>query len=920
MQKFFTKILLLFICMQALGYADDNPLFNPQTQEEALFLRRIAEFWQDKEFEIARYQIENYIVEHPKSAMIDSLYAILGNIHMNEKNYSKAISAFENIKDKDIKDKIGVNLLASLYHLKWYLRLIDECNYYIDRVNGELKDKIVYLRAISLYNRTLEIDDQNEIDELLLKSKNDFETLISTKFENQAREYLSQIHKTLNDFEKACEYYLELANSNPSLKHEYLFSAAILQAHFDKEKALKTFNEITKTSSLKSKDAAYNKLLLLYEMKRFSDIASEKDTLLDLIEEDKKSLANFFIGRCYFNMQDYENASLHLENALNSNLEPQETKLSLIMLMQSAFHLNDFDLFNKSFNEFVLKYPKDEKLFESLFAKAMLNKNNKKYDESLKIFEDIISKDFDEAKNLDNFLFEYAHLLFLTNNTKKCKDTFKKILSISKNDNIIKPSLQYIVNATIKDLQNETAEDKLISIRQCLLRDIANLLQKHELFEKDELSEFNFLLAKTHFDLENFEDSLIILQTLLDNDNKSYFSQDELSEINLLIGFCKKNITGNLDEFIHYANISLDLSNDSKHKFTTYINLFNSHLELAKRNDVIDDAHLEKAAFNLFNAYLITKNKINKNNLIWLGDFLSSKVTNYLSENYKNTLFENPKMLAYSKNASIIYKDLLNSADDENFEEFSIKLAYLYSLQNNLDDATLLLEKLIQDYRFHPEKPFKALEQSIFELANIYEKQNIKEKAINLYEEFIPIFKKENRFKFRSLLHLSRLKLSNIAKQDFVVSNKELEKIISTLKTVSFQKILENEPTHLEAALDYVDVVCYMENNKCFEKRLFLLGRLKENFTSTEDVISQDYHAMRQILKDKEKIYKAYMLVVEAEKNMCVGYLENNPKKIDKAKSQLQYLQKNSLICTKYLEDRVNKNLKLLEEYSFEEK
>ena len=920
MRDFFTKILLLFICTVSFGHADENPLFNPQTQEEALFLRRIAEFWQDEEFEIAKYQIENYISEHPKSDMIDSLYAILGNIHMNEKGYSKAIAAFENIKDEDVKDKIGVNLLASLYHLKWHLRLIDECDYYITRVDGDLKDKITYLRAISLYNRSLEIEDPNEINELIVQSKDGFEALVDTKFENQSREYLSQIHKTLNDFEKASECYMHLANSDPTKKDEYLFSAALLQAHFDKEKALETFNIITKGSSLKSKDAAYNKLLLLYEMKRFSDISLEKDTLLNLIEEDKKSLAYFFVGRSYFNQEDYENSLLHLEKALSLDLEPQETKLTHIMLMQSAFHLNDFDIFNRSFDQFVLKYPDDEKLFESLFAKAMLSKNNEKYTQSLKIFENIISQDFEEAKNLENFLFEYANLLFLTNNTKKSKDTFKELITISENKDLIKTSLQYIVNATIQDLQNESSESKLILIRQALVNEIEDLLENKELFEKGEILEFNFSLAKTYFDLENFEDSLTILKTFLADDQKSYFSNDELSEINLLVGFCIRNTINDLDEFISFANISLDLSKDSKHKFTTYINLFNSHLELAKRDDVIDDEHLEKAAFNLFNAYSIAKGKINRNNLIWLSDFLSNKVSSYLSENYKNSLFANRKMVSFSENASDIYRDLLDNDDEENFEEFSIKLAYLNTLQNNLIDAATLLEKLIQNYRFYPENSFKSPEQTIFELAKIYEKQNFKEKAIGLYEEFIPIFKKENRFKSQSLLHLSRLLLSNVAKEDFVVSNKEIEKIISTLKTVSFQKIFENEPTHLEAALDYVDVVCYMENNERFEKRLFLLGRLKENFTSTEDVISQDYQAMREVLKDKEKLYSAYMLEVEAEKNICLGFLENDPKRIDKAKLQLKRLQENELICTKYLEDRVNRYLKLIEEYPFEEK
>ena len=136
------------------------------------------------------------------------------------------------------------------------------------------------------------------------------------------------------------------------------------------------------------------------------------------------------------------------------------------------------------------------------------SKNNEKYTESLKVFENIISQDFEEAKNLENFLFEYANLLFLTDNTKKSKETFRELISISENTDLIKTSLQYIVNATIQDLQNESSESKLISIRKALAYEIENLLENKELFETGEILEFNFSLAKTYFDLENFEEMM----------------------------------------------------------------------------------------------------------------------------------------------------------------------------------------------------------------------------------------------------------------------------------------------------------------------------------------------------------------------------------------------------------------------------
>ncbi|NGX63332.1 MAG: hypothetical protein KR126chlam6_00740 [Candidatus Anoxychlamydiales bacterium] len=917
MRNFF-KVSLILICIFFSVYADDSPLFNPQTEEEALFLRRVAEFWQDEEFEIARYQIENYINDHQEAQLNDSLYAILGNIYMFEKNYSKAVSSFDNIKDSDIKDKISINLLASLYHLKWHARLIDECDVYVNKVDGELKNKILYLQSISLYNRSLEIKDETEINTLITKAKDGFEKLIDTKFDNQATEYLSQIHKTLNDFEKASICYLDLSEKDPTKKEEYLFQAALLQAHFDKEKALATFNSISERGAKKSNEAAYNKLLLLFEMKRFSTIADEKDRLLNLIDEDKISVANFFIGQAYFNIQDYKNGAIFLEESYLANPDSIDLNLNLAMLMQSAFHLNDLELFNKYFEEFVIKYPDDEKLFESLFAKAMMDKNNEKLFDAKKDFENIISKNFDESQIDDNFLYEYAHLLFLLDETQKSRVKFQEFVQKTKNTDLIKLSLKYIVNCSIKDLQNETDEN-ILDIRKTLVSDIETLLKNDNLFIKEEKTQFKYLLSKTYFDLQNYENSLKLLKYLLDDDSKNpILTNVELSEINLLIAFCFKNTDEDLHEFIRFAQISLELTEDSKHKFTTYINLFNSYLELAKENDEGCDKNLTKAALSLFNAYELSSKDITNNNLVWLSDFFSNKVKNYLHESYKNELSKSGEMLSFAKNATQIYINLLNDVEEKSIEEISLKLSYLYILQDKLDDATALLEKLIQNYRFYPEKTTLGYEETIYELAKVYEKQNAKEQAIALYEEFLPTFKKDSRFKSSSTLHLSRLWLSNVAKEDFVVSNKELEKIISSLKTISFQKIFENEPVHLEAALDYVDVVCYMENSSNWEKRLFLLGRLKDNFTNDDDIISQDYQTMREVLKEKDKLYLSYMRVVDAEKNISLGYLDNEKEHIQAAKKILDDMKKEDLICTKYLEDRIEKNMKCIEEYSFE--
>lgn len=929
MKKNFIKKLFFLIALNLTFlqiYANEDSFFKPKTEEEALFLRRIAEFWQDGEIEITKFQIETYISNHPKGSLTDSLYALLGNIFMNEKDYSKAVSSFDNIKTEEIKDKIAINLLASLYHLKWYQRLIDECDIYAKKVDGELKQKIIYIQALSFYNKSLETTDKSENNQYVEKAKNKFEELLDSQFGNQAREYLSQIHKALNEYEKASEYFVQLAEKDITKEDEYLFQAALLQAHFDKEKALNTFNRITQCSSIKSKEASFNKLVLLFEMQRFEDIIKEKDIFLQKIAEEKLSIANFFIGKSFFKNNDYENAIIYLQNALNSEEKTSDQmRIAHILLMQSSFALNNLDLYEKTFNSFLTLFPLDEQLFECYFAKAILNKNNLKYDNAKNDFEKI-SQTYIQSKENDKFMYEYAHLLFLLEDIQNSKSQFKQFIEKYPHNELLKSSLICIVNCSIKELQKQLSQEELISTKKLLVSEIENLLHKEILLTKKEKSQYTFLLAKTHFDLSNYELCLNLSQNLLkDNlqeisdNNDPTLSKEDLSEINLLIGFCYKNTNEDLHQFIHFAQKSLELSQNPKNHFLTFVNLYNSYLALSKEKDIINENHLDKAANYLFDAFEISPNEINKTNLIWLSNHYLAKVKLYLNANYKNKIQDANLIFTYCKNATSILTHMLNNPEDY-LEEFTINASYLLNVQSKYKEEESLLENVVQTYRFHPEKQNKYLEEIIYALAKNYEAQNMNDKAIALYLEFLPSYKPQSPFKASATLHLSRLQLSMIAKENFLPTNKDLEKIITTLKTLSVQRNLENEPVHLEAALDYVDIVCYMERNDNWGKKLFLLGRLKENFCAEEDVISKDYQTMRKILKDKDKIFNTYMTLVEAEKNICLGYLEKNENQLHLAKEILIKMSEEGLIVNEYLENRVRMNMKTIEDFKLEEK
>ena len=226
-------------------------------------------------------QISQFLEQYPESNLNDHLLAILGNVYLEENDYSNAVSSYDEIKTEDIKNKITLNLFQSLYNLKWHVRLIEECEKYIDDCDEELKIKITYILARSLYSEAL--DNEFEVKKAHLeKAKVKFEELIGSKYEIDASEYLSQIFCFLEDYESAANYYLDLASKNTEKKEEFLLQAALVLKNFNQEKSLSTLDLILEEKNKKQHEAAYNKILVLFDLKRFDDIITQKDDLLNL--------------------------------------------------------------------------------------------------------------------------------------------------------------------------------------------------------------------------------------------------------------------------------------------------------------------------------------------------------------------------------------------------------------------------------------------------------------------------------------------------------------------------------------------------------------------------------------------------------------------------------------------------------------
>ncbi len=110
-----------------LAGAPAFPAWEAKTEEEALFLRRIADFWQEGEYRIVKSEIEDFLKQFPNSSFAEYLHATLGDLHLRDKDFKAALMQYSRITDPEIADTVLLSRMQSLLELQWFATLADEC-------------------------------------------------------------------------------------------------------------------------------------------------------------------------------------------------------------------------------------------------------------------------------------------------------------------------------------------------------------------------------------------------------------------------------------------------------------------------------------------------------------------------------------------------------------------------------------------------------------------------------------------------------------------------------------------------------------------------------------------------------------------------------------------------------------------------
>jgi tetratricopeptide (TPR) repeat protein len=921
-KKSLCKFFFLFSICANIYLFSDNYISVPKVanEEELLFLRRVVEFWDESNFDLVKKEITTYLSKNKKSHLKSYLNALIGDIFMQEELFNKALFHYKNIDKDEILDKVYINFLQCLFEEKQYFDLATEAEKYLlknkDIDDKEIVDGLNFFLGKAYFNLGKNTSNEKLREDLITKATPYFTRLISTEYENEALESLCDIHQLNKEYEKASNVYLQLAKNEPSKKDACFFGAAKMQSFYDKELALNTFETIILKKVEKSSDAAFCKLILLYELKNYDKIIAIQEELNEQISNEKNILLKFFIAKSFYHIKKFEKAINYLKETIKeTKLEKKYLQNALTTILDAAEKTNDLILFNTTLKKYESEFKNNDLLSKAHLIKAVLYKNNNLFKEALESFEELFEK-YPKLKSDEIAYFEYADLLFRKKDFFKSRSSFLTFVKKFENSKHLSAAWNFFLTSSLK-LSYETENISEIQPKQKLIDDATYYIKNNTVLNESDKNNCYHILGQANYELSHYQEALRHLLKLIHDDPKNI----DIASIYSIAALCFKN-TNNYSHFCNYARKALSLNPDLPNKKSLTIHLYNTYLQLASRDSQNRDDHLENAANYLYETYIFSEDKkeISKDNYTWLCNYYYNVIIDEVETKYSNFL-ENVTLKEYLDKAILLFKNIcsyemvckIDDCDDPLLmEENASKYQKLLSF-SSIKEQSSILKKLDQMYEKYPDYNWKKQAEIHFNLALFHQLKD-KKKAKIFFEKAITKSSKGSYVNSAALLELAKINISLLDKKSINENNREAEEILNTLKNLSLRKRLENEPIHFEAHLEYINFAAkFFERKDRKIEKLKLLKEYQEILINSDDILSNSYEEKRKYLPYKNEIVNRYLNFIDTKIILYQTLIYKNTDKDElktnmlQAKQTISLLVKQKNICSSYFRKRINK-------------
>ncbi|MBF8263720.1 MAG: YfiO protein [Parachlamydiales bacterium] len=483
--------ILPFFFFQPIANA---AISEPQNEEEALFIRRIADFWQEGEYQIVKKQIEEFLREYPESSMAQSLSATLGDLYIREKNYQGALAQYARINDPALLSRTFLNRMQCLFDLQWFATLADECEEFLKQadLDPDLRQGATYFLAIALYQQCLNTPKESEtLQRLAARAQPHFQFLLQSALSQDVAQAFAHLSCILKDFVSASQIYLRLAEQNNSNREEMLFQAAVMQAEFDKPLAQQTFEEISTMGQKRSHDALYNRLVLSYDLGQYEEVLIKKDALLAEIPPERQEALHLFFGRSHLHLNQYPEALQELQLYAKTASASETLRSALVDMLEVAYLVSDESGLKQTLNRLLEEFPDDKQIPKGFLAHAMLLKKSEKFNDALQELETIRTR-FSSSEEIEPALFEQIQIEHQQNRWTECSQHSREFVQKFPKNTLAPYAWRYLATAMAHLADN--SDDPLI--RETLAQDLESMLAQDKTQTEQEYGDWSFLLGQ----------------------------------------------------------------------------------------------------------------------------------------------------------------------------------------------------------------------------------------------------------------------------------------------------------------------------------------------------------------------------------------------------------------------------------------
>jgi len=881
-RKFAIGIILLATSLSSAGFSETT---SPQ---DALLLRRITEFWKDGDYTTVKRQVIDFLTKNPNTSLRDPLNSMLGDLYLQEHNFQQALASYEAIQNPEVSEKIFFNHLQAHFEMRDFLPVIEKGENFLKEKNKTIEIdplKVRYLIAEASFRHALASEDMERKTFYLKLAKPHYKILTQTSLSDRALFPLAEVHRLLREDDRAAALYKVLAEKFPEHRERFLFQAATLEIRNNKFEAINTFHKVHELGGKRSRLAAYNALILLYQQQQYEDYLTLFSETGSLMPNQKLPLLTFYEGRSHYALGNYDQAILSLENFVKINKEKsKELKTAFLLLANSSRHLKDMPLLERTYYAYQNTFPNDHEIAKVLMIHAQMNKDEGNFEQAVIDLRSIIATYPDESEAAT---YDCALLLEQTDQWSEARELFATHIEQYPSSDRNTSAWRHLLNCSIEELKSGGEKGTFVTVVQGAL--------EHNALNQKEKEQYQLAMLKCQCELGQYD---LAAPELADYLSK-VADRALLAEAHLLMAICQKNTSGDESLFIHHGEMALKHNPKLPENGPLHLELYNVYLEKGETEQTDKEYFYGRSAEHLFASGAWKEKSIKLENYIWLTNY-------YYNQACNGRDFEKAKQL---------YTNLIDKPSPE-LEVEALKFAHLLGIYKEKENQITLLQKLSSAQQTQANLPWKLQRRTTLELAHAYESSGEPQQAIKLFSELAkPGEKNGSIVTSTAQLHLAKLKYRQIDPLLRESRNPEIISILHDLKDLQIQKKLASEPLHLEAALQYAEIRCNMSSPEEQAKNShFFYKRMVEDFNNFEDPITQEYTILREKNPEKNEIFNSYMQYCQAQMLKCEADLLRTKNRLGKAKECQQkaldtvnMLLQNRETLEPYLIDRVKK-------------